>query len=325
MSDKSNFPNDNNQNNLQNISSAKNLLNIRKTALKPIQYSARVTRNNPSAIVILIDQSGSMEEEFREGVSKAQVVADIVNELFDSLVMKCQREGGIRDYFQIMVIGYGKDVGVSEVSIIWEGNLAHRDWVSVSDLKENILETKTIHTTKMMPWGEVPDVKTKKIWLNPCHDGLTPMYEALQLCKEKLEDWIHDFQDSFPPMVFNITDGYPTDIDDLSLIEDICSEIKSIKSNDGETLLFNCLITNGSEIVFPNQSDANEFEDEYHLTLYNASSKLPHEMKHTTSQVFPNKEIIIGETKCVIINSTINSLINLLNVGTNTALENATE
>jgi hypothetical protein len=266
-----------------------------------------------------------MKEEFREGVSRAQVVADIVNDLFDSLIMKCQREGGIRDYFQIMVIGYGKKCGSSEVSIIWEGNLADKDWVSVSDLKENILDTKKIHTTKIMPWGEVPDVQTKKIWLNPCHDGLTPMYEALQLCKEKLEDWIYDFQDSFPPMVFNITDGYPTDVNDLTLVENICSEIKSIKSNDGGTLLFNCLITNGEEFVLPNLSDSNGFEDEYHLTLFNASSHLPHEMKHTASQVFPNKELIIGETKCVIINSTINSLINLLNVGTNTALENATE
>lgn len=320
-----NLPSNTGNNSLNSVKSNESINSIRNTALKSIQYCARVTRNNPCAIVLLIDQSGSMEEEFRKGVSRAQAVADIVNDLFDYLIMKCQREGGIRDYFQIMVIGYGKEINNSEVSIIWEGNLADKDWVSVSDLKENILETKTIHTTKMMPWGLVPDVKTKKIWVNPCHDGLTPMYEALQLCKEKLEDWIYDFQDSFPPMVFNITDGYPTDIDDLSFIENICSEIKSIKSNDGSTLLFNCLITSGNEFVLPNLSDADEFEDEYHLTLFNASSKLPYEMKHAASQVFPNKELIIGETKCVIINSTIDSLINLINVGTNTALENAKE
>jgi len=321
----SNLPSNQGNNSINPIKSAGSVNNIRNKALKPIQYCARVTRNNPSAIVILIDQSGSMEEEFREGISRAQAVADIVNDLFDSLIMKCQREGGIRDYFQIMVIGDGKEIGNSEVSIIWEGNLADKDWVSVSELKENILSIEKIETTKMMPWGLVPDIKTKKIWLNPCCDGLTPMYEALELCKEKLEDWIRDYQESFPPMVFNITDGYPTDIDDLTLIENICTEIKSIKSNDGETLLFNCLITSGNEFILPNHTDTNEFEDEYHMTLFNASSTLPPEMKHTASQVFPNKELIIGETKCVIINSTINSLINLLNVGTNTALENAAE
>lgn len=320
-----NLPSNQGNNPINPVKSAGSINNIRNTALKPIQYCARVTRNNPSAIVILIDQSGSMEEEFREGITRAQAVADIVNDLFDSLIMKCQREGGIRDYFKIMVIGYGKEVGNSEVSIVWEGNLADKDWVSVSELRENILSIETVETTKMMPWGLVPDIKTKKIWLNPCCDGLTPMYEALELCKDKLEDWIRDYQDSFPPMVFNITDGYPTDIDDLTLIENICSDIKSIKSNDGNTLLFNCLITNGNEFILPNQTDTNEFEDEYHMTLFNASSTLPHEMKHTAGQVFPNKELIIGETKCVIINSTIDSLINLLNVGTNTALENAAE
>jgi hypothetical protein len=320
-----NLPSNQGNNPINPMKSAGNINNLRKTALKPIQYSARVTRYNPAAVVILIDQSGSMENDFKDGITRAQAVADIVNDLFDSLIMKCQREGGIRDYFQIMVIGYGKEVGNSKVSIIWEGNLADKDWVSVSELKENILSIETIETTKMMPWGLVPDIKTKKIWLNPCCDGLTPMYEALELCKDKLEDWIRDYQDSFPPMVFNITDGYPTDIEDLTLIENICSDIKSIKSNDGGTLLFNCLITNGNEFILPNQSDTNEFEDEYHLTLFNASSTLPHEMKHIVNQVFPNKEIVIGETKCVIINSTINSLINLLNVGTNTALENAAE
>lgn len=40
-------------------------------------------------------------------------------------------EGGIRDYFNILIIGYGKDVGNTEVSIIWEGNLTGKDWAKV--------------------------------------------------------------------------------------------------------------------------------------------------------------------------------------------------
>lgn len=323
---KTNLPSNIGNSYVNPIKSTLSINSIRNTALKSIQYCARVTRNNPCAIVLLIDQSGSMKEEFSEGVSRAQVVADIINELFDSLIMKCQREGGIRDYFQIMVVGYGKNVGGSQVSIIWEGDLAEKDWVSVSDLKDNILETIKIQTTKMMPWGEVPDVRTKKIWVNPCHDGLTPMYEALQFCKEKLEDWIYDYQDSFPPMVFNITDGYPTDIDDLSLIENICSEIKSIKSNDGNTLIFNCLITGGDEMVLPSITSYKEFEEnEYHHVLFKSSSSLPHEMKFIANQIYQDERFISDEIKGVIINSTVNSLINFLNIGTNTALANAAE
>ena len=83
-----------------------------------------------------------------------------------------------------------------------------------------------------MPWGPVPSTKTKKIWINPCSDGLTPMYEALELCKNKLEDWVFDKQDSFPPMVFNITDGIPTDIADMDL-----SEISIYRAKNGEIIV----------------------------------------------------------------------------------------
>lgn len=305
---------------------ASSLLNARKTAYKPTQYSARVTRFNPCAIIILIDQSGSMDELYNESATRAEIVADIVNDLFDSLIMKCQREGGIRDYFNILIIGYGKDVGNTEVSIIWEGNLSGKDWVSVSELKDNILKIETVETTKMMPWGPVPDTKTKKIWINPCSDGLTPMYEALELCKNKLEDWVFDKQDSFPPMVFNITDGIPTDIADMELLNEICTQIKSISTNDGNTLLFNCLLTEGKEMVLPNVSDDNIFEDnEYHYTLFNSSSILPFEMKNAAKQYFQDERFLTGDIKGVIINSTVSSLINLLNIGTNTALANAAE
>lgn len=306
---------------------SRNVMGARAMALKSIQYSARVTRNNPCAIVLLIDQSGSMVLPFNSTTSRAEVVADIVNDLFDSLIMKCQREGGIRDYFNVLVIGYGKDLGHTEVSIIWEGMLDGKDWVTISELKDNVLSIETIETVKMMPWGQVPDIKTKKIWINPCSDGLTPMYEALQLCKNKLEDWVHDKQDSFPPMVFNITDGHPTDIDDnLELLSEVCHEIKSISTKDGSTLLFNCLITEGPEIILPSEENRYALEEnEYHLALFNSSSSLPYEMKHIAKQCFQDDRFMLGDIKGVIINSTVSSLINLLNIGTNTALGNAAE
>jgi hypothetical protein len=318
----SNIPSNTGNNSINTVKSGASIFSTRNTALKSVQYCARVTRNNPCAIVLLIDQSISMKEEFREGVSRAQVVADIVNDLFDSLTMKCQREGGIRDYFQILVIGYGKDV-----SVIWEGNLANKDWISVSELKENILNIETTQKPKLTHWGEtIMETFNKKTWINACHNGLTPMYAALNLCKDKLEDWARDYQNSFPPMVFNITDGYPTDIKDLSLIETICNEIKAINTNDGNALVFNCLITDGVEMVLPSIEAAKEFDDnEYHRILFNSSSNLPFEMKNIACQIFQDNRFILGEIKGVIINSTVNSLTNFLNIGTNTALENATE
>lgn len=317
-----NLPSNTGSNSVNPIKSAGNIMSARNSALSSKLYSARVTRNNPCAIVILIDQSLSMEEEFKNGITRAEAVSDIVNELFDSLIMKCQREGGVRDYFQIMVVGYGE-----KVSIIWEGELENKDWVSVTELKENILNIETTEKPKLTHWGEtIMEKVNKKTWVKPCCSGLTPMYEALKMCKDKLEDFVYDNQESFPPMIFNITDGYPTDVKDLSLISKICSDIKSIKTNDGNALMFNCLITNGNEMMLPSVTSEKCFEEnEYHETLYQASSNLPYEMKNIANQVFQNDRFINDEIKGVIINSTINSLINLLNIGTNTALSNAAE
>ncbi|RAR73855.1 vWA domain-containing protein [Flavobacterium aciduliphilum] len=317
-----NLPSNTGNNSVNPIKSAGNIMSARNSALSSKLYSARVTRKNPCAIVILIDQSLSMQEEFKNGITRAQAVSDIVNDLFDSLIMKCQKEGGIRDYFQIMVVGYGE-----KVSIIWEGKLENNDWVSVTDLKDNILKIETTEKPKLTHWGEtIMEKVNKKTWVNPCSSGLTPMYEALKMCKDKLEDFVYDNQESFPPMIFNITDGYPTDVKDLSLITEICSEIKSIKTNDGNALIFNCLITNGDEMLLPSVKSEKCFEEnEYHEILFQASSNLPFEMKNIANQVFQNERFINDEIKGVIINSTINSLINLLNIGTNTALSNAAE
>ena len=107
---------------------------------------------------------------------------------------------------------------------------------------------------------------------------------------------------------------------------EICSQIKSISTNDGNTLLFNCLLTEGKEMLLPSVSDYDLFEDNrYHYTLFNSSSILPHEMKSAAKQYFQDERFLTGDTKGVIINSTVSSLINLLNIGTNTALANAAE
>ena len=55
-------------------------------------YSAQITRTNPTCIVLLIDQSGSMSDAFAggdAGRSKADELATIINRLLASLVIRC--------------------------------------------------------------------------------------------------------------------------------------------------------------------------------------------------------------------------------------------
>ena len=77
-------------------------------------YSAEISRQNPSCFLFLIDQSGSMSDPFGAGgssKSKADAVADAINRLLSNLVIKCAKSEGIRDYYDVGVLGYGANVG----------------------------------------------------------------------------------------------------------------------------------------------------------------------------------------------------------------------
>jgi len=72
-------------------------------------YSAELSRTNPTALIVLIDQSSSMAEPFgvQTDKPKADGVADGINRLLQNLVLKCAKGDGIRDCFHVGVIGYG--------------------------------------------------------------------------------------------------------------------------------------------------------------------------------------------------------------------------
>jgi hypothetical protein len=57
-------------------------------------YTAEISRRNPSAILFVIDQSGSMAEHWNEQITKAQALADAVNRLLQETIIKCSKEEG---------------------------------------------------------------------------------------------------------------------------------------------------------------------------------------------------------------------------------------
>ena len=76
-------------------------------------YTAEISRANPSAFVFLIDQSGSMMEPIAgsaEGKRKCDSVSDAINRLLHNLIIKCARGEGVRNFYDVGVIGYGAEV-----------------------------------------------------------------------------------------------------------------------------------------------------------------------------------------------------------------------
>src|SRR3954451_9684007 len=70
-------------------------------------YTAAITRANPSAFLFVIDQSGSMDEKMSHGRSKDEFVADVLNKTLVRIITRSMQNEGVRNYFDIGVIGYG--------------------------------------------------------------------------------------------------------------------------------------------------------------------------------------------------------------------------
>ncbi len=115
-------------------------------------------------------------------------------------------------------------------------------------------------------------------WITPNAAGETPMYALLCRVHDLVKEWCSDprNRESFPPVVFHITDGEASDStpDDL---REICRAIREEGTNDGKTLLLNCHLSSNMldpGILFP--SGIEELNEScYARLLYDCSSELP--------------------------------------------------
>ena len=108
--------------------------------------------------------------------------------------------------------------------------------------------------------------------------GQTPMCEALRRVRDIAAAWCADpaHAESFPPMVFNITDGEATDCDDAEL-RAVAGQIKSLRTADGNVLLVNIHIAAGDtphQVFFPSAEEAS-YPNRYAEVLYDCSSPMP--------------------------------------------------
>lgn len=182
-------------------------------------YEARISRNHPAAFLILIDQSGSMSEPTTfhgRRMSKSEAVALTVNMLIDELLNRCKREEGYRDYFDIAVQGYHGDRVVS----LWGD--PERTFMRPSELAGAELCRVDVQQERTLPGGKtVVSVISQKIWVRPLASDKTPMYSALRRCHELCSQWCsrRSNRESYPPTIFNITDGESSEGDERRLLD----------------------------------------------------------------------------------------------------------
>ncbi len=270
-------------------------------------YNAEISRANPSCFVFLIDQSGSMVNAIAgsDGKRKCDSVADAINRLLQNLVVKCARGEGVRNFYEVAVIGYGETV-----SPAFSGPLAGRRLVPLSDIAESPARIEERRRVVENGDGNRTEHLVKfPIWFEPSAKGLTPMGEALDGARTLLEPWVSEHRSSYPPIVINISDGAATDTGP----EPQAGSLRQLATDDGEVLLFNCHISeNGSEpVAFP--AEKKELPDEFARTLFDVSSPLPENLAEQARAEGLNLE---PESRGFAFNADLTELIRFLDLGT---------
>lgn len=254
--------------------------------IRPMPYSAEISRANPTLFVFLLDQSGSMKEQFggrSGGATKAAGVADAVNRMLSNLVIRCSQGETTRPYFDIAVLGYGASKGL--VTPALGGPLAGREIVNIADVGNAPARIEDRTVKQPDGAGGIIDMPVKfPIWFEPVAGADTPMLRALTLAGELVERWISRHRSAFPPIVINLTDGESTDGDPAPA----AARLKALSTDDGNVLLFNCHISSAvaQPIVFA-ESDA-YIPDAYGRSMFAMSSLLtPTMQEYARRQGFP--------------------------------------
>lgn len=241
-------------------------------------YNRPITHLDRTAFLFAIDCSGSMRETIRFNnmpMSKAEAVALVTDYMIDELVERARRHDGVRNYYDIGVIGYS---GQGVRSLLPQSG-DDSPLVAVDRLVELMPPSRRMDFDQSLPDGG-RSVVTFDLhrWVEPVSEGLTPMYEALMMVRDELRRWCLRPENaaSFPPVVFNITDGESSD----STYEELCdiaSQIRRTGTTDGETLLINIHLSTDSSrrsIIFPSGDDACG-DDRYSRLLYDMASTMP--------------------------------------------------
>ena len=275
-------------------------------------YNADITRTQKGAVVILIDQSGSMSEEVifaGKTTTKAAAVASVANSLIDELINNCHRHRTIGDYFDLAVIGYG---GESAASL-----LGSKGFRRITDVNNMPTATLVEPLSFRMPDGRVVEsVAERRVWIEPQAKGRTPMGEALTMARKLLTSWCRHNPQSFPPLVINITDGEATDATEEQLLL-LAEQIKATTTADGGTLLVNVHIaseydTVGPTLFFPSESEPLPV-NRYTQLLWQMSSTFPEPFNATIGEIKNSATRPPYRAMCY--NSSAGQLFSLLNIG----------
>jgi Mg-chelatase subunit ChlD len=280
-----------------------------------LSYSIVVSRKRPACLILLVDQSFSMNFPIAgTETKKKDAVADVVNNVLYNAVLASTKEDGVRHYFDVGILSYGVDDGVKSafdqdlVSIGWVADNPRR-WVR-KEWEEPDGQGGTVQMEQEMP-----------VWLEPFAKGKTLMRSAFERTLAVVMQWTDKHPDSFPPIVLHITDGGFTDNEEDPA--PVAQELQDQSTNAGGALVFNCHLshTEGQTMMFPSAVAADGLEGRARQ-LHDISSPLPEPMRKEAISM--GYQVEVG-ARGYVRNADLASLVNFLDIGTRPALNSVVE
>lgn len=248
-------------------------------------YRREITRSHRMAFIIAIDQSSSMSQRLTfssRQCTKAEAVSIITARLIDELIARARRDDQVRNYYDVALLGYSGD---RVYSLLGE----KIEFMPVTMLAERRPTEELFSSERVLPSGECR-IFTERVamWVPPKAGGSTPMYELLLCVTDMVERWCREPQNrqSFPPIIFNITDGEATDATPEMVLQ-AAENLKAVATEEGNVLLVNIHLSSEPSVkamLFPSPDELSE-EDAVACRLAKMSSVVP-EVMHKAVREF---------------------------------------
>ena len=242
---------------------------------------------------------------------KAEVVSMVTGRLIDELIMRSNREGEFRHYYDIAIIGYSGD---RVYSLLGE----KLDFLPITELATRkvprMVYALNYHTLKD---GDTTFSEEVSRWVEPIAQGSTPMCRMLYKVTELVAKWCSrkENRESFPPLVFNVTDGESSD-GDYDMLRCAARRLQETGTEDGNTLLVNVHLSSNTDyepVLFPNRYEVPSAIPYAHL-LMDMSSTLPESLNPYAYECRPrfSKPPYVAMSY----NASVSELVAMLNIGT---------
>jgi hypothetical protein len=236
---------------------------------------------HPGCLILLVDQSGSMEEAFGgtqlgSGKKKCDMVATVLNKLLNEFIASNTSNKTIKPRADVTAIGYNGN----GLSWLLPGTSDSKPFTTLPELKASPIRVEKRSTKEMTDTGDVVTYDVEfYVWVEPAANGRTPMCAALARARDVAQQWKDAHPDNYPPVVINITDGQASDVKDetnpVELIEAV-KQLKEVETADGATLLFICHLTDKPDapVSFPS-SETSLPNDKLARLLFSLADEIP--------------------------------------------------